>query len=270
MPTCDLGNLGPAKGERVPYTWRWRFTVPRYGLWGVLVLALVVPGANRRRDALWILVPLLAIYLVWEIIGWAFGVSSLARSLIGGFVLSLANGWVILWLLGHVIARCSLRQALILVLGVFLAVILAGTLSIRGLPEETAVFASLLGVLLFATVVAYLWAGRMSRRAYRPRRFILWLAVGTAVFSTIGSLLWFLVGATLTGSSLTDFLRMLMIAPVVSAVLGGCAVLISLPFALVGLHSPLFRSRLFACLRLPGESAPAHTQQQITPREIRD
>lgn len=243
----------------MPFTWRWRFIAPRYGLWGVLVLAMVVPRANRRRDVLWILVPLLLIYLVCEAAGRAFELSSLARPLIGGLVLSLANGLVILWLLGHVIAQRPRCQALILVLGVLQVVILAGTLWIRDLSEETAVFASLLGVLLFTTVLAYLWAGRMSRRAYRPRRFILWLAVGTAVFSTIGSLLWFLVGATLTSPSLTDPLHVLMIAPVLSVILGGCAVLISLPFALVGLHSPLFRSRLFACLRLPCESAPAHT-----------
>jgi hypothetical protein len=243
----------------VPYTWRWHFSVPRYGLWGVLVLALVVPSANRRRDVLWILVPLLPIYLLCEATGWAFGLSSLGRALIGGFVLSLANGWVILWLLGHVIARRPRYQALIVVLGVLLAVILAGTLSIRDLSGETGVFASLLGVLLSTTVLAYLWAERMSHRAYRPRKFILWLAVGTAAFSTIGSLLWFLIGATLTGPLPGDPLRVLKIASALGVVLGGCTVLISLPFALVGLHRPLFRSRLFACLGLPCESAPTHT-----------
>jgi hypothetical protein len=267
VPTCDLGNLGPAKGESVPYTWRWHFTAPRYGLWGVLVLALAVPSANRRRDVLWILVPLLPLYLMWEAAGRAFGLSSLARPLIGGLILSLANGLVILWLLGHVIARCSRRRALILVPGVLLAVILAGALSIRDLSEETGVLASLLGVLLSTSVLAYLWAGRMSRRAYRPRRFVFWLAVGTMAFSTIGSVLWFLVGAFLTGPLLTNPLRILMIVPVVSVVLGGCALLISLPLALVGLHSPLFRSRLFACLKLPCESAPAHTTADRGPAD---
>ncbi len=244
----------------MPYTWRWYFSASRYGLWAVLVLALVVPKANRRRDVLWILVPLLLVYLVWQAIGRAFGLASLAEAFVGGLVLSLANGLAILWLLGHVIARRPRYQALILVLGVLLGVILAGTLAIWDISGETVVFASLLGVLLPTTILAYLWAGRMSRRAYRPRRFILWLAVGTVVFSTIGSLLWFLIGAALTGSSPGDPLRVLKIASVLSAILGGCAFLISLPFVLVGLHSSLFRPRLFACLRLPPASGPAGTE----------
>ena len=54
----DIGPLGAKDGSPVTFPWRWYYSVPTLPLWALIVLLLVVPKANRHRQAWLILIPL--------------------------------------------------------------------------------------------------------------------------------------------------------------------------------------------------------------------
>jgi hypothetical protein len=225
-------------------------------LWAILALALVVPRANRTRKALPILVPVLLVNLVW------LGVAQIARPVtsdretFGMIVLSLTVASAVLWLLGHVIAKYAPYTRLVFALGIALGVAMVGALSVTDLSRQTIALPSLPGFLMPALVLGYAGAGWLSRRTYRSTRFLLLLAAGTVALSAVGMPLWFLLQSALTADWPADSLLVFGVFLLAGAAAGACVFLISLPFVIVGLRSPLFRPRLFACLRLPPGSPP--------------
>jgi len=218
---------------------------------------MVVPRANRTRDALLILVPVLLANLVWLVVARISQPVTSDRETFGVMVLSLAVGSAVLWLLGHVIANCTRYARLVLASGVALGVALVGALSVTDLSRQTITLPSLLGLLMPALVVGYAGAGWMSRRTYRPTSFLLLLAAWIVAFSAVGMPLWLLLQSAVTADWPTDILLVVGVFLLAGAISGACVFLLSLSFVLVGLRSPLFRPRLFACLGLPPGSPPA-------------
>ena len=254
--SCDLGTLGPGTGEPSLYYWHWYYNVPGLALWAILALAIMVPRANRRREALLILVPVLLVSLVWLVIARISASVTSDRETFGVMVLSLTVASAVLWLFGHVIANYAPYTRLVVALSLALAVAVVGALSVTDFSRPTIALPSLLGFLMPALVLGYAGAGWTSRRRYRPTRFLLLLAAGTVLFSTVGMPPGFLLGSALTADWPTDLLPVIAVSLLAGAVMGVCVFLISLPFVLVGLRSPLFRPRLFACLGLPPGPAP--------------
>ena len=254
--SCDLGTLGPGTGKPISYYWRWHYNVPGLALWAILALAILVPKANRRQEALLILVPVLLVNLLWLAAVLIFKPTASDREVFGIAVLSLTVTSAVLGLLGHGIARCTPHQGIVLALGLALGLALIGVLSIVDVSGQTIALASLPGILTPVVVLGYMFAGRMSRRAYGPRRFLVLLGIWTVAFSTVGMLLALLLGSAVSGHWPTHAIFMLGAAVMAGAIVGGCIFLVSLTFVLVGLRSPLFRARLFACLRLPSGSTP--------------
>jgi MFS family permease len=257
VASCDLGTLGPGTGEPVLYYWHWYYSFPGLALWAILALALVAPKANRTRKALLILVPVLLANLVWLAVARISQPVTSDRETFGVMVLSLTVASAVLGLLGHRIAHCTPYVRLVVALGLALGVALVGTFSVTDSPRVTFALPSLLSVLMPALVLAYAGAGWMSRRMYRPTRFLLLLAAGTVALCAVGIPLWFLWGSAVTTHWSTPVLPVLGMFLLGGAVAGACVFLISLPFVLVGLRSPLFRPRLFACLGLPATPDPS-------------
>jgi len=255
--SCNLGTLGPGTGEPSLYYWHWYYNVPGLALWAVLALAMVVPRANRRREALLILVPVLLVSLVWLVIARVSQPVTSDREMFGVMVLSLTVASAALWLLGHVIANYAPCTRLVLALSIAVGVAVVGALSVTDFSRQTIALPSLLGFLMPALVLGYAAAARMSRRTYRPTRFLLLLAAWTVAFSAIGVPLWFLFESGVTASWPTHILPVLGVFLLAGLVAGACVFLVSLSFVLVGLRSPLFRPRLFACLTLPPGPGPA-------------
>jgi hypothetical protein len=225
-------------------------------LWAILALAIMVPKANRRREALLILVPALLVNLVW------LGVAQLFQLIISDdetfamVVQSLTVGSAVLWLLGHALANCTPWKATVLALGIALGMALVGVLCVTGLSRQTISLPLLLSLLMPALVLGYAGAGWMSRRTYRPTRFLLLLAAWTVAFSAVALPLGFLLQSAVTTGWSSDILPVLGVFLLAGAIMGVCVFLVSLSFVLVGLRSPLFRPRLFACLRLPSGQDP--------------
>ena len=218
---------------------------------------MVVPKANRTRGVLLILVPVLLTNAVWLTIALIFKPITSDQATFDALVLSLAVGSAVLWLLGHVLASCTQRKAMVLALSVALGVAFVGALSVTDSSRQTIVLPSLLGFVMSAMVLGHAGAARMSRRTYRPTRFILLLAAWTVAFSAAGMSLWFLLESALTAHWPIHVLPVLGVCLLAGSVTGVCVFLVSLAFVLVGWRSPLFRPRLFACLRLQAAPRPA-------------
>jgi hypothetical protein len=252
VPSCDLGVLGPAAGEPAFYVWHWYYSAPITALWAMLLLAIAVPTANHRRGVLLILVPALLAYASGSVLASTFGGTASEKEVYRAMARSVAVGLAVLWLMSPVFAIMSWRRALVLALGIALAVALAGALSFFDFSGPTIVYGSLLFVALPTVVVGHVLAGRTSRHGYEPVRLVLVLATCIVILITTGCLvafgIWF--GAT-THEGLSRIGRALRQTTAMGLLLGSYVFLVSLAFMLVGLCSPLFRPRLFACLRLP-------------------
>jgi len=257
VPSYDLGTLGPGAGEPILYYWHWHYSVPGLALWAILALATVVPRANRTREVLLILIPVLLANLVWLVVALISKPVTSDKETFGVMVLSLTVASAVLWLLGHVIANCTQRKAIVLALAITLGVALVGAFSVTDFSRQTIALPLLLSFLMPAMVLGYAGAARMSRRTYRPTRFILLLAVWTVAFSAVGMPLWFLFSSAVTGNWPTHLIIVLGEFSIVGSIFGACVFLVSLLFVLVGLRSPLFRPRLFACLRMQPVPRPA-------------
>ncbi len=107
----------------------------------------------------------------------------------------------------------------------------------------------------------------MSRRSYRPTGFLLLLATWTVAFSAAAMPLGSLVESAVTANWPTHLLPMLGLFLLAGAIAGVCVFLVSLSFVLVGLRSPLFRPRLFACLALPPGPPPP---DNVTVADLRE
>jgi len=255
--SCDLGTLGPGESEPILYIWHWHYSVPGLALWAILALAMVVPRANRTWQVLPILAPVLLANLVWLVVAWISGPVTSDRETLGMVVQSLTVGSALLWLLGHVIANYTPRQTMVLALSIALGVAVAGVISVTDVTRRTIALPMLLSFLLPALVLAYTGAAWMSRRTYRPARFLLLLAAWTVMLSALGMPLWFLLKSAVTGNWPTDLLPLMVVFLLAGSISGACVFLVSLSFVLVGLRSPLFRPRLFACLHLSSGPGPA-------------
>ena len=65
MPSANLGETGPQRGEAAIFDWKWSYSAPGLAIWLALILALVLPKANRDRRILLILIPLVVANLLW-------------------------------------------------------------------------------------------------------------------------------------------------------------------------------------------------------------
>jgi hypothetical protein len=266
IPSYKLGAFGPQEGEPTLYTWHWYDSHSGLALWVVLLVAMAAPRANRTPGVLLILVPVLLVYSAWLILAAVALPTMPDVEMLRVMTLSLAVGAGVLWLTGNALASYGWFTKLILASGIAGGTALIGMLSFSRDPSTQPIqFALLLWVLMLAMVLGSALAGRMCRRHYSPARFILLLAVWTIAPATVGLLLLFTVSFVTASDGFYHVIRVLMETAAVGLILGGCVFLISLLFVLVGLNSPLFRPRLFACLRMP--LAPGPAMQEGTARD---
>jgi hypothetical protein len=202
-----------------------------------------------------ILAPAVALYGGW--LALLYGVlppEAAQDESISAFILSLVIASALLWLLGDRLARGTWRRTLLGALGMTIGVAVLTALSLRS--EMSSYTASLMGGLsvpMLAIVAGYALAGRYCHRLYRRTTFAFWLAIGMAVAGPFGSLVFIILQCTLMRTWPNEAVTLLGLAAMAGFVVGVVTFLISLPFLLLGLRSPLFRPRLFACLQLPAE-----------------
>lgn len=208
--------------------------------------------------------PAAAMYGVWlAFLKWVLPSSMNPDDSFNTFIFSLAIGSALMWVVAHLLAGGTWRRTLFGALGMMAGVAILAALSSRF--EISAYTLSLMGGLsipLLATVAGYAMAGRKCRKSYRRAKFVLWLATWMMIPSAAGTLVFIILQSAFMGIWPNNLVKMLGFAALGGLIIGVIAFLLSLPFLLIGMHSSMFRERLFSCLRLkPGifTGAPEET-----------
>lgn len=262
----DIGNLGPRDSSPTSIAWRWYYHVPSLGLWGLLVLLLVVVKANRGVQAGLIALPVLAVALVWSLLARLLFLSAESAESFGGFLVALAGAWAAVWLLAPWLARRRLAVSLALALA---AMLVAGGVyyfSVYGweaadelTPWGVLHVAGVLTLLLATTLAAY-----HCRHGYQPRRFMAWLLLWMVLVPVFSIPLATLGSALFWADGLEEFVTIFVMALIGSLIGGGLLglmfYLLNLPFLVLALRNPFFAARFQSVLRLtPAAAGPAGT-----------
>ncbi len=231
------------------FHWPWYWHLFRLGPWALLALAVAVPKRNRDRRALLIFVPLAILSLLWPLaIKLVPSAPSASVSLDRSNLLfeSLVVGLALLWLQADWLrgrpgwVRVPLSLGLLLLAGLVAFVSASQTLAdpmISILP----ILVTILGAILLAALAL---ARRMTHRRYVPLAFMVWLAVGSLLFTAVSAAL--LAGVPpllLSGETMDVRLRILLIQSVAGLALGVCLYVINLPYMLLMFRSSFFRQR---------------------------
>ena len=242
VPSHDLRTLGPSEGEATLYTWRWFHCVPGLPLWSALVLAIVVPKANRTLRSLLILALVIFVYAGWWALAEVLPLDSLEHETSRIMILSLAVGLAMLWLIGRPLAGRTWTRSLLLAFAVAAGVVLLGAVSLGlTLSDRMIRFLSVAGVLMSAVAVGHVPACRGYRRHGRAWRFGLSLGVWTIAASVVGMLVMMATWCTTCGGWLGDADYILWLTFVVAPSFGAGVFTMSLLFALLGWGTCLSR-----------------------------
>jgi hypothetical protein len=222
-----------------------------------LLASILLVKANRNPQALLIIIPLLVLYLLWLGFVRLLNFPSIARGQYDPLVASYAVGIAVLWLLAHKLANRNRLVTFLLALLIMIVVGLVGLGSCGVSAFDTIWLFGFLSVSSLAVLVGFVLAALLCRKHYSGLRFILWLAFWT-VANSVAAMLAFMVimfaARGLLPGNLTGILLQTIIAGLVIGIL---LYVINLSFMILGLSSPFFRERFYACLHLKPATATA-------------
>jgi len=265
VPSANLGNVGPQQGEAEIFDWKWSYSAPGYVIWLVLILAIVLPKANRDARILLIFIPLLIVNLFWLTFKKVSSMPSSSASQFDTVFQSLAVGIAVLWLVMNYFERFGVFVRFLLSFVILVAVAGLGTLSYStDFSNETVLFLALSAFQAITILGATTAAGKLCNWRYRPPRFMLWLAVWMLLISLITTFGFFIVGTTLMSSGPgPDILQAILMLTLIGLIFGLCLYILNLPFMILAFYSPFFRERLNTCLQLKSMPTNALSPQQV-------
>jgi len=254
----DLGELGPKESAGVVAYWGLVNNLSGLAVWAVLIAAFVLLRENHTPKALLILVPVIAVYVLWTgikfILSHCTGMPSAAAvildTLVAGFTVGMAS--VLL-----VAGRFQKTNRFVIVIAAFMVMALAFGVAVAGsmqFDEEMVQLGMFFGVMTLAGLTALVVAGVCCRRHFGAIKFVIWLGVW-AVLLCMGM---FLAVVSVTALVLTaqgkdipfwDQIPQFLTA---GGIVGGILYVFLLPFVVFALKSDLFRERFYECFRLRG------------------
>ncbi len=203
-----------------------------------MTLALVLFKANRDKQALLIFVPLLVLGFLWGPVTKYMGLSSISREEYGLVFESLVLGVALLWLSACRLSHYAGLERFVMSMGALLVgALVTGLTSGGGRWGDTApllLIAAAMGAVLLLALTA---ARRRARGRYDPLRFMLWLALWSALFSTLGTIV--LVPLLIVFQSHFGLIGILLPGLLLSLWLYA----INLPYMFLMFSSPFFRRR---------------------------
>ena len=258
MVIQDIGELGPDVGGPVVYDWKFYYNLPAAGLWGLLVVAIVLIKDNRNIRALAVLIPVLVIYVSWLVLERMLGMDSALKSLLDQVAALPAIGLAVLWLMGHKIGGRNRLVSFLLAVLITAVVAGVGLLSYGGfdIGQEGIVATILFSVLILAMLLGIVMAGVSCRKRYGPWRFILWQGLWTVAAGLVLVLGYIVVAMLLFRSSVEldmgFFVRMLPQLLMMGLTVGAIGYGVAIPYMVLAFRSRLYRERFYGCLRLQG------------------
>ena len=252
MPFANLGDAGPQQGEAVNFNWKWSYSAPGLVIWLALILALVLPKANRDLRILLIFIPLVIVNLLWLAFKEISGMPSSSASQFDTVFHSMAVGIAVWWLVANYFDRFRGFVRFLMAFGTLVAVACLGILSYSTeFSNEAALLLALFAFLAITMLGATTTAGKLCRGKYRPLCFMLWLALWTILGSLFATFGFFIVGTFIMSSgSGPDILQAILMLSFVGLILGLFLYVLNLPFMILGFANPFFRERFNTCLRL--------------------
>jgi MFS family permease len=245
---ADLGNLGKQQGEAVSFDWKWYYSVSGLAIWLALILAFVIPKANRNIRILLILVPFVIVNLLWWLFIKFANMNFTDEQEFGIIFNSMAVSVTVLWLIANSFARFGGAIRFLLSFGIVVTIAGLGTLSYTTeLSNETAMFLALFIFMALTMLIAITLSRRLCGGKYRPVCFILWLAFWMLLVSLIATFGFIIVGSIIM-SSRPDLSVALLMFILAGLIFGLCLYVLNLPFMIMGFAHPFFRERLCACM----------------------
>jgi len=225
------------------FQWLW---IAAFLVWLLLVLAFILFKENRNFSALWIVVPIIVVYLMWELIALLFAdqLFNFNKSTVIGQIIGLS----IVFLLGDRLSKLKWpvlfgSSLLIIIATGFIGMLSNNNIYFEGLDTSTVttVCGAAVVILLALTLTA-----RQCHQKFSKSRFLLymllWIFVVQIVISLLGSIIGF--GIDVLIQYFVWFLWAILIQTIVNY-------LITLPFWILALTNDLYNQRLKSCLKLP-------------------
>jgi hypothetical protein len=248
------------QSEGANYYWKWSYNASGLIVWLALILATVLPKANRNPRTLLIFVPLVIVNLLWLVVK-ASGIVSSDASEFSTVFHSIAVGITILWLIVNYFNRFRGWARFLISFITIVVVSYLGTLSYStGFPTELILIPILCASMAITMLSAMTIAGKLCQWKYRPLNFMLWLALWTPLVSLVTTFVFYIVGfAIMSSGSGPYILQMILMVSIVGLIFGLCLYVMNLPFMILGFTNPFFRERFCSCLRL--KSIPTNATQ---------
>jgi len=257
----DIGSLGIKEGTATIYPWKWYYSMPAFGIWIFLALAILLFKDNRDPRVLLILIPIFIIRLLWSLFLPVLGVPTTRLVVFGMLVDALVIGLAVLWLLAYKLGNRNrfisvLLAFIVLLAATFIAVVSNQTWSLRGSREVMVVQVLEIVIMLLVFVLA----GWCCRKQYGPKRFMLWLAFWTIVISLVGMFIYFLISMRPSADELINQIPEVLVGSLILAI---TIYMLNLPFLILAFASTFYRERFYAYFRLKSMlvSSPSVTEK---------
>jgi hypothetical protein len=252
-----MGVLGAHDSAPVFVDWPLVYNVPRALLYAVPIV-LLLRKPNRNLQAWMILAPPLFLYLVWGIVKQIEPFRPWCSDALGNLVATLVLILVLLWLLADKLTFHSRVPSLLATILLIVAASAAVPLCQDGwqdryLREEALVSGGTFAVSALALLLGVFVAGRCCCKTYSDRRFMLWLPLWVILIGTLLGSFWAGLWLQMALQHL-DYDEACRV-PVYAAVLSSTAYVAFLPFLVLALRVPLYRSRLQIFVRTRASSA---------------
>ena len=267
IPSQDIGELGPNQGTAVVYDWKWYYSTSSLSLWLVLIASFIFIKANRNPQALFILVPLLILNLLWLAFKKVMVFGSADIEMFGMLFNSLVVTITVLWLFAHKFGNRNRFLTFLRAFALMAVLGLVGAISYCGLTfsQQTGGAVIILAILALAMLLGFVLAGWQCRTRYSSLRFMLYLAFWT-VTVCLASMLVFYPIVFIIQQVPVPISTVLLVALIAGLAFGAFLYVIVFPFMILALWSSFFRERFYACLRL--KSMPTTTEQADTDQPI--
>lgn len=245
----SIGSSNPTQSTPVVLHWRWYYHIPALALWTLVFLTLVVPKANRHRQAWLILVPLGLVLLVWRMPLTLLSAPDATVESLGFYIVSGTMAWSLVWLLGNRLACRSRKASFFLIVGTTLAVGLLSYYCHFGDADNllsSIVAYGMPGVTLTLAMMLSSWA---CGEKCSPARFCVWLLLWTGALS-LAMLVSYaaisLIALAVAHPSyqfLAHFAVLLISVVIASVFLTGIVYVLNLPFLILVFKCPFYRER---------------------------
>ena len=204
---------------------------------------------NRNYRAIFILISLIIVSFVWLLFKRIVGMPSSSAYQFDVLFSSFVIGLTVLWLTAHKLGKFRGFVRFLLCLAVMIIIVLLGMFPSlidfdRTIAIMLVMYCFVAGVMLLGFAVVR----KLCKNRYRPKAFMLWLALCLPVCGIIA-----LVGYIIVAMIIVQDVPPLQIIPLIfiyGLIIGLLLYIINLPFMIVAFMSPFYRERFCACLKL--------------------